>query len=177
MKYSKALGLGIVLVSAAIVGCTQDANSQHAVKQNPPARDHGHDHGPGGSHEPEKSKEHSHGTGPNGGVIFDMGKYHAEFTVDHGKQECTVLFVSGDKKDSTPLPVAATELTLTTEETKTKEGTVVPKMTVTLLAVDVQDGKASKFVGKDPGIGNVADFSGTVLAEIDGKPSQGSFQE
>jgi hypothetical protein len=42
---------------------------------------------------------------------------------------------------------------------------------------DAVDGKASKFVGTDAGIGNVADFDGTVTGEIDGKPTQGEFQE
>jgi hypothetical protein len=28
-----------------------------------------------------------------------------------------------------------------------------------------------------PGLGNVADFEGTVLGEIDGKPSKGEFKE
>ena len=32
-------------------------------------------------------------------------------------------------------------------------------------------------VGADPGIGNVADFAGTVVGEIEGKPSQGKFAE
>ncbi len=50
-------------------------------------------------------------------------------------------------------------------------------MTITLKPVDAKDGKASKVVGTDPGVGNVADFEGTVLGEIDGKPSQGDFKE
>jgi hypothetical protein len=42
---------------------------------------------------------------------------------------------------------------------------------------DEKDGKASKFVGTDPGLGNVADFEGTVIGEIGDKPSQGAFKE
>lgn len=110
-------------------------------------------------------------------MIFDLGKYHAEFTVDHSSKECTVLFVTGDHADDKPLPVAAKELTLTTKETKTADGTVVAPMTITLLPKDEAEGKAAKFVGTDPGIGNVADFEGTVIGEIDGKPSQGEFKE
>ena len=73
--------------------------------------------------------------------------------------------------------IGAKELTLTTKETRTKEGKVVPPMTVKLSPVDEADGKAAKFVGTDPSIGNVADFAGTVLGEVDGKPSQGDFTE
>ncbi len=115
------------------------------------------------------SEPHSHGAGPNGGVVFDLGAQHAEFTVDHEKQEATVLFFES--------PVAATELILNIQETQTADGTKVAPMTVTLTATDAADGKASRFVGADPGIGNVADFTGTVSGEIDGKPASGEFQE
>jgi hypothetical protein len=112
---------------------------------------------------------HSHGNGPNGGVVFDLGSQHAEFTVDHGKQEATILFFEA--------PVAATELVLNIQETQTADGTKVAPMTVMLSATDAADGKASKFVGTDPGIGKVADFAGTVSGEIDGKPASGEFKE
>lgn len=128
-----------------------------------------------------KDDAHAHGQGPNGGVVFDLGKYHAEFTVDHPAKQCTVLFVTGDKTAAKPLPVAAMEFSLNIKETKVKvgadKGKVVAPMTITLKPVDAKDGKAAKFVGVDPGIGNVADFEGTVIGEIDGKPSQGTFKE
>jgi hypothetical protein len=163
MNYSKLMGLGLMIAALAVIGCqtkvsdTPNTEVKKAVSK--------------------KVDHHSHGQGPNGGVVFDLGKYHAEFTVDHPKKECTVLFVTGDDDDATPVPVSATELTLTTKETKTKEGKVVPPMTIKLLPVNAKDGKATKFVGTDPGIGNVADFEGTVLGEIDGKPSKGEFKE
>ena len=50
-------------------------------------------------------------------------------------------------------------------------------MTIKMLPKDATAGKASKFVGTDPGLGNVADFEGTILGEIDGQPSQGEFKE
>ena len=118
---------------------------------------------------------HTHGSGPNGGVVFDLGSHHAEFTVDHPKQECTILFLGDD--ETTPMPVAAEEFTLSIKETQTADGTVVAPMTVTMLPQDASDGKAAKFVGTDPGIGNVADFEGVVLGQIDGKPAQGEFKE
>ena len=116
-----------------------------------------------------ESKPHTHGSGPNGGVVFDLGAQHAEFTVDHDKQQATILFFER--------PVAATGLILNIQETKTAHGTTVAPMTVTLAATDAADGKAAKFVGTDPGIGNVADFAGTVSGEIDGKPASGDFKE
>ena len=164
---TKVLGLG--LLGLAMAGCGDKAA--------PPAA--GGDKGKGAAADAAKTgDDHApHGAGPNGGVVFDLGKYHAEFTVDHPKKECTVLFLTGDQKGATGLAVGAKEFTLTTKETKTKEGKVVPPMTVKLVPADAKDGKASKFVGTDPGIGNVADFAGTVLGEIDGKPSQGEFKE
>jgi hypothetical protein len=121
--------------------------------------------------------DHSNGIGPNGGVVFDLGEYRAEFRVDHPKSECAILIVTGDKTDAKPLPIAAKELILTTKETKTADGKVVPPMTVKLLPVDESNGRAARFVGTDPGISNVADFAGTVLGEVDGKSSQGDFTE
>ena len=47
----------------------------------------------------------------------------------------------------------------------------------TELPQDEKDGKASKFVGTDPGLGNVAYFEGTVLGMINGKASEGEFKE
>lgn len=163
MKFAKSLGVALLVAPLLLTGC-ENKSAAPPTTTPPPAE---------AAKPAAKEEGHSHGSGPNGGVVFDLGKYHAEFTVDHPAKECTVLFVSGDK----PLPVAATEFTLTTKETKTEDGTVVAPMTVTLKAVDPMDGKAAKFVGTDPGIGNVADFEGTVLGEIDGKPSQGTFKE
>lgn len=160
MKYAKHLCLGLLVAALAATGCNQQGGTQKADGKKEAAK---------------KEDDHGHGHGPNGGVVFDLGKYHAEFTVDHPKSECTVVVLGSDEK--TPTPVAAKELTLTTKETKTKDGKVVAPMTIKLTPKDEKDGKASKFVGTDPGLGNVADFAGTVLGEIDGKPSQGEFKE
>lgn len=169
MKFKTLAQWSLLTATLAMVGCGQELLPTPAEPATPTAT----------TTPAAKTDEggHAHGSGPNGGVVFDMGKYHAEFTVDHPKKECTVLFVTGDATDAKPLPVTATELTLTTKETKTADGTVVAPMTVKLLPTDAQDGKAAKFVGTDEGIGNVADFEGTVLGEIDGKPSQGTFKE
>ena len=162
MTCAKMLGLGLLFVALAVTGCDDKKAGTTKVEDKK---------GSG------KADDHAHGQGPNGGVVFDLGKYHAEFTVDHPAKQCTILLVSGDTKDAKPLPVAAKEFTLTTKETKTKEGKVVPPMTIKMMPKDEKDGKASKFVGTDPGVGNVADFEGTVTGEIDGKPSSGEFKE
>jgi hypothetical protein len=119
--------------------------------------------------------EHTHGAGPNGGIVFDLGSHHAEFTVDHNKKECMILVLGDDEK--TPTPVATTEFVLLTKETKTAEGKPVAPMTIMMKPTDAADGKAKTYVGTGPGLGNVADFAGTVSGEIDGKPSQGEFKE
>jgi hypothetical protein len=166
MTHTKFLGLGLMLAALAATGCGDK----------PAAPTGGGDKG-GVKKDTKKDDDHAHGKGPNGGVVFDLGKYHAEFTVDHPAKEATVLFVTGDDSDAKPLPVAAEEFTLTTKETKTKDGKVVPPMTVKLVPKDAKDGKAARFVGADPGIGNVADFEGTVTGKIDGKPASGEFKE
>ncbi|MFH1302154.1 MAG: hypothetical protein ABIK07_13930 [Planctomycetota bacterium] len=158
---------GLLIAALIVTGCADKGSTDTAPEASAPS--------PAAQTEEKHADAHSHGTGPNGGVVFDMGKYHAEFTVDHPKHECTILFLGADEKS--PAPVAAKELTLSIKETKTKDGKVVPPMTVKMVPQDATDAKASKFVGTDAGIGNVADFAGTVLGEIDGKPSQGEFQE
>ena len=170
MTYTKFLGLGLMIAALALAGCGDKAGTTGSGDKGGGDKD-------GDKKGGKKEDNHAHGKGPNGGVVFDLGKYHAEFTVDHPAKEATVLFVTGDDKDAKPLPIAAEEFTLTTKETKTKEGKVVPPMTVKLLPKDPKDGKAARFVGTDPGIGNVADFEGTVTGKIDGKPASGEFKE
>lgn len=162
MNYKTMLIPGLFVVALATSGCTKPTDTKPAEGSSTAA----------GAGAPA---EHTHGSGPNGGVVFDLGNHHAEFTVDHGKQQCTILFLASDGK--TPNAVSATEFTLAINEAKTKDGKVIEAMTVTMLPEGAADGKASKFVGTDPGIGNVADFEGTVAGEIDAKPAQGHFKE
>lgn len=163
MQHAKRFILGLVVVAVAATGCSRQSGTAPTAKNKGAAKDSG------------KEKAHVHGKGPNGGVVFDLGKHHAEFTVDHPKKECTIFILGEDEK--TPTPVAAKELTLNTKATKTEGGKAVPPMTIKLLPRGESGGRATKFVGADPGLGNVADFSGTVLGEIDGRPSQGEFKE
>ena len=158
MKYMKRISPGLLVAAVMVVGCSKPSDIKPAAK-NPT----------------DKVAEHAHGTGPNGGVVLDLGSHHAEFTVDHGKQQCAILILGDDEQ--TPTAVSADELVLTINETKTDDGKIVEAMTIRMLPEDAVDGRASKFVGTDPGIGNVADFEGTVSGEIDGKPAQGEFKE
>lgn len=177
MKYTKVLILGLAIAVLA-TGCS----SSSTTGGNPnPGTNNSATTGTASKEVGKKAEHTPHGEGPNGGVTFDLGKYHAELTVQHDTKEITVIFlkeVSGKKEKDWPLePVAAKELLLTTKESSTKEGKVVPVMTIKLLPKDEKDGKAAKFVGTDAGLANVADFEGTVVGEIDGKPSQGKFKE
>lgn len=160
MKFSKWMIPGLLVAALWTSGCSKSSDTSPAATDTTSAA---------------PVAEHAHGTGPNGGVVFDLGGHHAEFTVDHGKQQCTILVLGDDEK--TPTAVTATEFILNIQETKTADGTVVAPMTITMSPVDAADGKATKFVGTDPGIGNVADFAGTVSGEIDGKPAMGEFKE
>jgi hypothetical protein len=165
MKHVKMIGLGLVVAAIAVGGCSPKKNDTKPAAN-----------GPANAESAGGTADHApHGTGPNGGVVFDLGKHHAEFTVDHDKKECTILVLGSDEK--TPTPVTAEELTLNIKESQTADGTPVPAMTVTMKPVDAKDGKASKFVGTDEGLGNVADFEGAVVGDVEGKPSQGEFKE
>jgi hypothetical protein len=172
MTTTKALSWSLLIAAAMATGCSQNAgtpkNGGKAGKETKTQASATNDSAKRPQHAP-------HGAGPNGGVLFDLGKYHAEFTVDHPKKQCQILVIGDDEK--TPTAVAAQDLTLTTKPTKTADGTAVPAMTIKLLPQDEKDGKATTFIGTDPGIGNVADFDGTVLGLIDGKPSKGEFSE
>ena len=62
---------------------------------------------------------HTHGAGPNGGVVFDLGKYHAEFTVDHHKKECMVLVLGANEKTPTADPVRLVRISSALKATST----------------------------------------------------------
>lgn len=160
MKYTKILGLALMVIALVVTGCSDK-------KTDAPKAD---DKKGGG-----KEDDHAHGKGPNGGVVFDLGKYHAELDIKHDKKEMYILILGNDEK--TPVAVAAKELTVSTKETKGKGGEVVKAMTIKLKPVDEKDGKATKFVGTDAGLGIEAEHSGTINGEIDGKPSSGEFKE
>jgi hypothetical protein len=111
------------------------------------------------------------------GTVFDFGEYHAEFRIDHANWECTVEFLNGDGRHAKPLPVSVTVLTLVTQETKTTTGKPVAAMRVLLYPKSDKDGKASRFVGRDPGFSNGVYFAGMVTGEVNGRQIQGAFKE
>lgn len=162
MKHVNTHSLGLLVAALLSVGCRQETSVPEPRSTTPTVNE---------------EANHAHGTGPNGGVVLDLGKYHAEFTVDHPNSSCAFQFITGDRADASPLQVAAQGFSLTTKKTQTQAGQVVAPMTIKMSPVDESDGKASKFVGTDPGLGNVADFAGTIVGEIEGKPSQGEFTE
>ncbi len=151
-----------LLVLVAAVGCSSTPTTAKKEKDNV-VKSNGH---------------HEHGEGPHGGVIFDLGKYHAEFKPDHGKKEATLYILGDDEK--TAVPIAVDKLELSVKETKAENGKVVPAFTVELKASPQKDdpsGKSSRFVGQHDSFANEADFAGTVVGKVDGKPIDGSFEE
>ncbi len=159
-----AISTVAVALAAAGAGCgDKQADAPAAVAERQPAAE-------GGVPAPP-------GKGPNGGAVFDLGGGRAEFVVDHATRDCAVYFLDGDTEDAKPRPVAATELTLTTRATTARGGVAVPPMAVKLVPKDAKGGKATKFVGSDPGLGAAAEFAGTVAGVIDGKPSSGEVEE
>ena len=121
------------------------------------------------AHRVESKDDHHHGAGPHGGAVGDFGKYHVEFTVDHGKQEATIYLLGGDEK--TAAPVKADSLTLDIAD---------PKFTVDLKAAPQPTdppGLASRFVARHEKFGKEQEFAGTVRGTIDGKALSGKFKE
>jgi hypothetical protein len=114
--------------------------------------------------------DHDHDTpGKHGGTVFDFGKHHAEFCVDHAKKEVTVYILSGNLKRN--VAVAADKLTVSLKQ---------PKLDVELRAVPMENdpkGQSSRFVGTHEAFGQEQEFAGTVHGLIDGKPFAGDFEE
>lgn len=106
MKCIKLLSVLALVISVPIVGCSENGSK-------PAGKD-------SGATTRSEAVPHTHGHGPNGGVVFDLGKYHGEFTVDHNKRECMIVVLGDDEKS--PIAVAAGELTVATKETKTEAG-------------------------------------------------------
>ncbi|MBA4064369.1 MAG: hypothetical protein C0501_11780 [Isosphaera sp.] len=116
-----------------------------------------------------KEPEHGHGTGPHGGTVFDFGKWHGEFRVDHGKKQATVYVLGSDEK--TAAPIKADKLVLSVKE---------PAFQVELKP-DPQAGDpagtASRFVGSHDNFVKEQEFAGTLSGVVEGKPYAGDFKE
>jgi hypothetical protein len=117
--------------------------------------------------------EHAHGEGPHGGTLADWGggKYHVEFTVDHGKKEAAVYVLGLDEKTAAPIAAKDSQLLLTINQ---------PAFEVTLKAAPQPGepaGSSSKFVGTHENLGTEQTYAGTITAEVDGTPFAGDFNE
>lgn len=148
--------LPLLLITFAVAGCgsqpSADTNKSPATSKS-------------------ESEEHAHGSGPHGGTIADWGggKYHVEFTVDHGKKEATVFILGSDAKSATP--IKSTKLLLSITD---------PPFQTELTAQPIEgekDGMSSRFVGRHDTLGKVQEFAGTISGEVDGTPFAGDFKE
>ncbi|QVL32530.1 hypothetical protein KIH39_01020 [Telmatocola sphagniphila] len=116
-----------------------------------------------------EKEDHIHGAGPHGGAVFDWGPYHAEFCVEHPKQEATIYILKTDMKTHQPIKVEKLHL-------KIKD----PVFELDLMAAPEKNdapGTASCFIGKHERFGKEQEFGGTLSGEVEGKKFSGDFQE
>lgn len=124
----------------------------------------------------KKDDKHEHPSeGPHHGVLAEWGEeeYHVEFTVDRKNAAATVYILDGSAKKAKPID--SKEVTLTLKASKGKKA----------VSVDLKpkpekgdgEGKSSRFSGKHKALGAKEMFSGTLSAEVGGKPYSGDFKE
>lgn len=161
MKTKLVRWSGLLLVPVVIAGCSGDSK---------PAGTTGGAVAPASTAAP---KHAAHGEGPHEGAVADWGggKYHVEFTVDHGKQEAVVYVLGSDEKTAAPIKAKDGMLLLSIKQ---------PTFQVELKA-DPQAGESggasSRYVGKNEKLGVVQEFAGTISGEADGTPYVGDFKE
>ncbi len=154
MVTRKWLGLAVLGVAVALTGCTAQNSSAPSTKA---------------TEKKDDDDDHGHGDGPNGGTVFDLGKYHAEFCMDHGKKQATVYIWDDDVKKA--VPIAAEKLLLSIKK---------PQFQVELKASPQETdpkGKSSRFVATHDNFGKEQEFEGTVSGAVDGKQYAGDFKE
>jgi len=152
-----ALAFACALLPAVIAGCSGSKDSDKT----------------GGTAAPAATTHAGHGNGPHDGTVADWGggKYHVEFTVDHGKQETVVYVLGGDEKTEAPIKAKDGKLLLSIKEPAFQvELTADPQAAET-------GGASSRFVGKHEKLGVVQEFAGTISGEADGTPYVGNFKE
>lgn len=116
--------------------------------------------------------DHDHGAGPHGGAIVELGdeEYHAEVVVD-GKTHALKVYLFG-KDAKTPAPIAATEVTVTTEDDKKLALKAAPQ-------TGDGDGKSSLFELTDEAavdaIAKAGYLHGSLQLEAEGKPYRGDI--
>jgi hypothetical protein len=152
----------LLILALLITGCESKpvpppaGGTKPVVKSTSVAKkdDHGHDHD---------------APGPHKGQIFDLGKFHAEFVVDHKSKKATVYVLEDDMKTAVPVKAEKLELTIKT-----------PAFTVELKAnpdTGDKDGKCSRYEAVHDNFAKEQEFEGTVAGMIDGKPAKGDFKE
>src|SRR5581483_9461426 len=69
---------------------------------------------PGAANKPAAHVQEHADAGPPGGALADWGdeRYHAEFTVDHGKRQATVYILDGSAKRAAPIDAETITLSL-----------------------------------------------------------------
>src|SRR5687767_13476253 len=95
----RLLGFAVLLaVMPLVAGCPAGVRKGTSKGETTTKKGHAHEH-------PDE--------GPHGGALAEWGdeKYHAEFTVDHGKKQATVYILDGSAKKAAP--IEAKEITLT----------------------------------------------------------------
>ena len=120
-----------------------------------------------------QEKKHDHpDEGPHHGCLAEWGEeeYHVEFTVDRKTGTATVYILGGDAKKAKPID--AKEVTLTIKGKKAVSVDLKPKPDK-----DDPSGKCSRFVGTHKSLKATDLFSGTVSAEVGGKPYSGDFKQ
>lgn len=155
MKTIQLFAIVLMLFTSVVVtGCRKESGPSRGSDKS----------SKGGGHD-----DHGHGPGPHDGAIFDFGKWHAEFTVNHKTQEATVYILSTRANKPTPIP--ADKLLLNIKD---------PPFQVDLKAAPQEAdpaGKSSRFVGKHENLGKEQEFEGTLSGVVDGTPYAGDFKE
>ena len=110
-----------------------------------------------------------HAPGPHGGVVFDWGKYHAEFTVDHDKKTATVYILKANMKSA-----------LAIKGEKMQIAFKAPAFNLELKPMPGEGdpmGSSSRYVGTDPRLGVKQEFAGTLIGTVGDKVYQDDFAE
>ena len=153
MQMRSWTGIGLLCLTVALAGCGKHESGTFKA----------------GGPVAKSDEDHSHGTGPHGGTVFDFGKWHAEFDVNHKSAEATVYILGGDAKKAVPIAVDKLQLSIKN-----------PSFQLDLKAVPQDgdpEGKSSRFVGKHDNFAKEQEFEGTLSGVINGKPYAGDFKE
>lgn len=168
MKRMKSWCVIAAAIAIAFTGCDSGKSTNQTENRQSTNGEHVHADGTvHGSHE----EGHEHGEGPHEGVIADWGggKFHVEFTVDHGKKEATIYILGDDEK--TAVSIDSVEVVLAIKDPATQV-TLKPNP-----QAGDPSGKASRFVGIHENLGKVMEYEGSISGVVNGTPYSGNFKE